>query len=571
MQASILGSWSGTLRGSGVSIRILVAFDQDEGMVRGTLVSPDQSTQRLPLSQIHLTSDALSFVVAGGRGAFSGEFSGARKDGLPGKIDGVWSQGRFRGELQLTRSALTLEQLMPGDCLANGKGGAERLAGTWHATLKGSAGTLPLALIVAPCDSEPTRLQARVVSQSQAASIPVTEAYVSRSGAVVLSLASIGARFEGELQNADMTGTWTQGASALPLRWKRAPRSRPQELAAREGATYDATEVRFASADGQTILAGTLSTPRSPAHGGLILVTGSGPQDRDESIAGHKPFLVLADHIARAGYTVLRYDDRGIGDSGGDFTSSTIEQHLADLRGAIRWLRQQTDVPIGVLGHSLGGNLAAQAAADGEAVAFLVLLATPSVPGRDLMLAQTEDVAASNPATAAAAPALRDLNQQLYDIATGEGSEGARRERIGALLSTAAQSADPPLEQYLPEAPDALIDRLLSPRFQFILRQQPAQVLAQLRIPVLAVYGGKDVQVREGLNRPAMEVALAKAPGLSAVRTLPGLNHLMQSAGSGHPSEYATLEETVSPTLLHEITRWLEAVTGPAATRRRAP
>ncbi len=382
--------------------------------------------------------------------------------------------------------------------------------------------------------------------------------------------------FAGTLAGDRIEGTFTQGGQALPFFLERAaadaPSARPQEPV--PPFPYQAEEVSFASGD--VVLAGTLTVP--PGDGpfpGVLFITGSGPQDRDETILGHKPFLVLADHLTRAGFATLRVDDRGVGGSSGDDGQASYDELLGDVIAGMETLAAHPRVDperVGLLGHSQGGFLAPAAAVTRGDVAFVVLLAGPAVDGLATLMAQNrlivaQTMRAQDPTVsdavveAAVADQVAFLEALAPLLAAGD-VEGARaliRDRIEAELARLPE-ADRPDAATTEEIVAAQQAGVTSPAFRAFLAFDPQPYLERLTVPTLAVFGGRDLQVPADQSAGPMREALAAAgnPDFSVV-TFPGLNHLMQPAVTGGLDEYGTITTTIEPILLETISDWLVA------------
>jgi alpha-beta hydrolase superfamily lysophospholipase len=382
---------------------------------------------------------------------------------------------------------------------------------------------------------------------------------------VRVRLDSAGLEFAGRLSEdgQSLVGAIEQSGGTLPLALERQAGPldyrRPQDPV--PPLPYETRDVTFASEAPGVTLAGTLSWPEGPGpFATVVLITGSGAQNRNEELLNHRPFLVLSDALARANVAVLRYDDRGVGESTGDFASATTLDFADDARGAIRYLRSQTTFPVasvGLVGHSEGG-LIAPLVADGNAdVSFLVLLAGPSVDGATIILSQGRAIGAADGATPA------DL----------DASEAQQRAAFTCLEDPAAALAgvDACLRQALagltePEL-NPLLAQLESPWMRWFLTYDPAPVLRRTSVPVLALNGSLDLQVLASVNVPVMEAAFQEAGNERAsVFELPGLNHLFQHAVTGSPSEYGPITETMAPEVLTQIAGWIGSLpTGTAS------
>jgi fermentation-respiration switch protein FrsA (DUF1100 family) len=388
-----------------------------------------------------------------------------------------------------------------------------------------------------------------------------------------LELSSIGGSYQGTLDDAGnaFAGTWKQGAATLPLRFERTNDAssfipkRPQEP--KPPFPYDVEDVTFANGDVK--LAGTLTIPRSAGpHPAVLLITGSGPQDRDEAILGHKPFLVLADHLTRNGIEVLRVDDRGVGKSTGSFATATTEYFATDALAAVTFLKSRSEVDakrIGLIGHSEGGLTAPLVATRSSDVAFIVLMAGVGVPMEDLLREQTRLILKVSGAPAS----YIDLNDQtllkMCVIAKSNSDPKTTEEQLretGRWMLGEMTDSDKKTMGASESMFDATVTMLNTPWMRFLLSYDPAATLRRVKVPVLALNGSLDLQVPPKQNLPAIKKALADGGNKDATVTeLPGLNHLFQTATTGAPYEYATIEETMSPVALKTISDWIAART----------
>jgi len=372
----------------------------------------------------------------------------------------------------------------------------------------------------------------------------------------------------------ELRGTWSQSGLNLPCDWKPVTAfteaRRPQQP--KPPFPYDAREVRVLNPLTQKHLAGTLTFPRTKPLGGpipaVILVSGSGPQDRNSTFFDHQPFLVLADHLTRANIAVLRYDDRGVGQSEGSHASATTEDLGTDAAAMLRWLRQQPGIDprrVGVIGHSEGGLIGPIVAAKHpEEVGFLILLAGPGLPGAEILLDQN----LQRFTTAEDQAAARILFGKLFEILRGTERRSVRRRLALEYLQQQATLSPPNVRQTLQlddeTQREALVAGLLSPWMEGFLRSDPAPILKQVRCPVLAVNGDKDVQVRAEANLRGIEQALAARPNgppatVEVIRR-PGLNHLFQPATTGEVSEYNQIETTFDAETLQILSRWIQSL-----------
>lgn len=438
------------------------------------------------------------------------------------------------------------------------------LVGGWGGALEVQALRLRLTLTVA--DSAGA-LTARWVSVDQGGSAFPAAVAVNGDSAT-FTAATIGARYRAVLVGRDtLRGEWTQGAGTLPLVLVRgADRQmvvrRPQHP--QPPFPYRAEEVTVPSVPGVT-LAGTLTLPQGDGpHPAVLLVSGSGPQDRDETLLGHKPFLVLADYLTRRGIAVLRVDDRGTGASTGRFMGATSDDFARDAEAAVRWLRARPEVAddrVGIVGHSEGGLIGPLVASRTPEVAFLVLLAGPGIPSSELLVMQGALISRAGGDTEREIERTGALQRQMFSAIRSIADSAALRDTLQA-IARRYQASLTPEERASPDASDATfaaaIGTLISPWYRWFLRYDPAAALRATRVPVLALNGALDLQVSADENLAAIERELRAGGNRDVtVEKLPGLNHLFQTARTGAPSEYAEIEETFSPAVLQRIADWI--------------
>ncbi len=331
---------------------------------------------------------------------------------------------------------------------------------------------------------------------------------------------------------------------------------------------YTVELVKFANAAAPDVtLAGTLTIPEGLApHPVVVLITGSGAQDRDETIVGHKPFAVLADHLTRRGVAVLRYDDRGFGESTGNASTATTQDFATDAWAAVEFLRTRPEIDpkrIGLIGHSEGGVVGpAVAAAHAKDIAFVVMLAGTGVSGQLIIRHQLGLIMKASGADEATIARERGFAERMH-AAVLASAPGSARAALEPILKEWYEGLGPAEKQGVGEFEQALDDRatpLDTAWMRYFLTYDPAPTLAKLKMPVLAVNGELDLQVDPEQNLPAIEKALKKNKRLTVVR-LPGLNHLFQPATTGSPNEYGSIETTFDPAALDRISTWVRQQT----------
>lgn len=341
---------------------------------------------------------------------------------------------------------------------------------------------------------------------------------------------------------------------------------RPQEDAINAGALpYVQRDVRFDNFAAHNQLAGTLSVPGGQGpFPAVVLISGTGHNTRDEDVWGHKVFLVLADALSRKGFAVLRYDKRGVGSSSGDYDSATTSDFTSDAAAAVAWLKTQPQIDgsrIGVLGHSEGGIIAPAVAAADKSVAFVVMIAGPCIRGDRLFVLQSAMTAKAYGAPDDYIAKRKVFDQELYSAIVSAPSESAALDRAKALVAqgVAGKIVDANEAQTL--AKDDT-----TPWERYFLSYDPAPTLAKLMVPILVLNGSLDVQVPARENLAAALEALKNNPN-AMVMELRKMNHLLQDAKTGAPSEYNDIEETISPTALKIITDWLSMRTSPLGSQ----
>jgi len=439
---------------------------------------------------------------------------------------------------------------------------------------------MPLEFVVVFRAGDDGTLRATIDIPAQGAkALPLSAVELSATR-IRFSLAGAGAEFE--LTRADgaeqAQGELRQRGATIPVRMERTTEegstavgpARPQMP--KPPFPYTQREVTYENTEDHVKLAGTLTIPPGPGpHPAVVLITGSGAQDRDETIFGHKPFLVWADHLSRHGIAVLRSDDRGVGGSTGDVADATSEAFARDALAAVALLKQQPEIDarrIGLVGHSEGGIIAPMAAAQSSDVAEIVLLAGSGLPGDELLGLQMRAIlrARGGPAedidrqVAAQQAMLRVVRQGGSD----EELQTALRELIRIQL-TQSNDGKAPEEDAVNSTVAKALPGLRSAWMRSFVRCDPREALRKVKCPVLALGGSLDLQVPPQENLPQIEAALhAGGNERVTVREMPGLNHLLQEAKTGLVLEYATIAQTISPAALDTVTDWLRAQFKPA-------
>ncbi len=445
------------------------------------------------------------------------------------------------------------------------------IKGDWLGVLKVAG--MELRLVIKIKTTDQGGLTATMDSPDQGATdIPIDKVTFSgdtlRFEAAAMMMSYVGLI---DSSRAIVVGNFTQGGQELPLTLERtdqAPETtRPQEP--KPPFPYDEEEVRYESSDSGVSLAGTLTLPPSeepvPA---VLLITGSGPQDRNETIMGHKPFLVLADYLTRQGIAVLRVDDRGVFESTGDLSAVTTEDFADDALAGVRYLKTRPEIDtakIGLVGHSEGGIIAPMLAAQNVGVAFIVMMAGPGLPGEEILLSQAELILRAEGAEENKIAQQRSMQEKMFRLIKENTSGAELEKKLREVLNEAVQDLSEEekealnlTEEAMEEAMDVQVKAVSSPWFRFFLTYDPGPTLREVRCPVLAVIGEKDLQVPPKENLRAIEEALTAGGNQQfTVRAMPSLNHLFQIAETGSVSEYGTIEETLSPDFLKLVGDWI--------------
>ncbi len=388
---------------------------------------------------------------------------------------------------------------------------------------------------------------------------------------VKVEVSSIGGGFEGKLnaEGSEMTGQWKQGPAALDLvmkRVKEAPKVvRPQEP--KKPYPYIDEEVTYQNVQDNFKLAGTLTMPKiGQPFPAVVLITGSGQQNRDEAIFGHRPFLILADYLTRQGIAVLRVDDRGVGGSGGDASQATTEDFARDVLAGVAYLKTRKEIDpkrIGLIGHSEGGNIAPIAATQSSDVAFIVLMAGTGVKGDAILEAQIATVLKMQGADQAAIDAAIQSQRRVVDVIAHETDPNVAKDKVRKIIEEALASLGEKQKQMLKNSDEVVntqVGMATSKWLRYFVTQDPKDTLRKVKCPVLAINGALDKQVPPQMNLPAIEQALREGGSTHfTVKELPGLNHLFQTAQTGTMDEYAKIEETMSPLALETIATWVAA------------
>ena len=445
---------------------------------------------------------------------------------------------------------------------------AQSVTGRWVGKLQVPGGQLTLVLRIQ--ESESGKLSAFLDSPDQGAYDIPCDSVVYSAPHLKVIMGAIGGQYEATLEDNSLRGQFIQGGASSPLVLTPSAEEdrsalHPQEP--KKPYPYLAEEVRFVNpTDGDT-LAGTLTMPTTPGpHRAVVMITGSGPQSRDEPVMNHRPFLVWADALTRLGIAVLRYDDRGVGASTGNFNEARTADLARDVEAAVDYLRSRKEIDnqrIGLIGHSEGGMIAPIVAVSRpKDVSFIVLLAAPGLRGDSILVMQNEIISRRSHTPDSIREATAQLNRSLFALLVPPTTdEEALRQSLAEVLRGAF--FDGPLAPPMPHEQVELainqeMEMLTAPWMRDFLRYDPAPMLSRVQCPVLAVQGSEDVQVPAAANLPIVEKALTLHGNKEVtVKEFPGLNHMLQHCQTCLPDEYGEIRETVSPEVLQFVGEWI--------------
>lgn len=454
-----------------------------------------------------------------------------------------------------------------------GIGVAADLSGSWSGNLEMPGAELMLVFNIT---SEADGAWAGTLDVPAQGAIGIPIGAIGLEGdQVVFDVELISGVFQGELgsDGESIVGIWEQGGMQIPITLERsiaefAGPNRPQEP--QPPYPYSEIEVVYPNPEADIELAGTLTLPQGTGPFPVVLlISGSGPQDRNEELYGHKPFLVLADHLTRRGIAVLRVDDRGVAQSTGDFDAATTVDFTSDALAGVEYLKSRPEIDkerIGLIGHSEGGLIAPLAATASSDVAFIVLMAGPALNGEEIAYLQSDLLLRASGAPEELIAEQAIMQRELFSVAkVTEDPEEAAEKMLAIMLAPYAELSPEEFAALgdLENAMLAQINLFLSPWFQFFMTYDPLPTLRKVECPVLAINGSKDLQVPAEQNLTLIEAALQAGGNQNfTVIELPELNHLFQTAGTGGTDEYYLIEETIAPIALDTMADWLVEITG---------
>lgn len=442
---------------------------------------------------------------------------------------------------------------------------AQNFSGDWFGTLKLPGTKLEVVFHITNTDGN---WSATMDSPMQNAfGIPLDQVLVNENK-ISLSFTQMNFNYSGELQKDEtIVGHFRQGNLNLDLvmsRTKEAPYKRPQEPKA--PFDYIEREVSIVNSADNVTLSGTLTLPKTGKNFPVaILISGSGPQNRDEEILGHKPFLVIADYLTKKGIAVLRYDDRGVGKSTGDFATATSQDFAKDTEAIVNFIKSVPELnhkKISLIGHSEGGMIAQIVASRNKNIHNIVFLAAPGINGDEILMTQTKLHSELQGFPDNEVAEMSKTNRKIYDIFLKSKNFEEVKQNLKPIyteLITAQAPVSNIPETEIPNAVENEINQIATPWLHYFINYKPADYIAKIKCPILILNGEKDFQVEPISNTKGIENALKNA-GNKNFKTIifPKLNHLFQTSVTGDASEYETIEETISLQVLNEISNWLK-------------
>lgn len=555
--ASLEGQWSGSLQAGDAVLHLILHVSKfEDGALKATIDSLDQGVYGIEVSSLGQNNSTLSFKVSSVGASYEGKLSADHRS-----VAGEWTQGAVSLPLIFHRQVAGAGAKKPSDAIASSEG-------VWQGALEGNGMRLRLQLHVSHDDQK--RLVAALDSPDQGVSgLPAIK--VSQKEATFhFEIPIVSGIYDGTLNptRTEIVGSWTQGRVEQKLVFRRSDQLlelvRPQNPV--KPLPYTESETTFPNDSAKISLAGTLTLP--PGSGpfpAAILIGDSGPQDRDESLAGHRPFLVLADHLARKGIAVLRFDKRGNGKSTGDYAKATTEDLAGDAETALAYLQTRKDIDprkIGFIGHSEGAIIASMVAAHSQSVAWIVLLAGPGLNGEDVLLLQSEGILKTAGVNDGEIARTLAFNKKTCALVREEKDPVALEAKLNDLVQSTSRGSSLPLA-----AVQSQLRVMTSPWFRFYLDYDPVPALQKTMCPVLALGGEKDLQVPSKPNLAKIEKALRDGGNKDFQTTeLLDLNHLFQHCPTGSPTEYGGIEETMAPEAMNAVSEWVLKHTAPAET-----
>lgn len=561
------GVWSGVLTlPTRASLEFSIEIgERPNGELWGTITIPSQGTVNQPLDEVSIGDREIRFTWGAVNAVFSGRL-GANGTSIIGTLEQAGSNYPFRLDREAPR------QKFEGEIV--------REEQRWRGVAKLPGLDLEFMVTFKPSPAEQGWSAEIDIPLQNIAGMPLKSVRFDEEIHFTIQLDTAAAPppavFALERTGAESAeGTFTQAGSTFVVTLSRITDPNetvelPRPQTPKPPFPYSEREVTYTSPVDGVTLAGTLTIPEGDGpHPAVLMLTGSGPQDRDETIMGHKPFWVIADHLSRRGIAVLRVDDRGVGGSGGDTMQTTAATNVQDAIAGVEFLKRQPEVngaKVGLIGHSEGAWIAPIAASKSDEIAYIVLLAAPGVSGKELVLMQRDAVRA----TVGVPPDVRQKEREAHEALLNAIERGAPEADIADALRELARlergdAAD--AEEYANRITEQQLPMMTSAWFRDVLSLDSRPALRTLEIPALVITGELDLQVPVDENMREIRGAFDTAGNTKAkLVSMPGLNHLLQRARQGLPGEYLMIQQTISPDVLTLMTEWIQQRTGVASS-----
>jgi pimeloyl-ACP methyl ester carboxylesterase len=546
--AFLEGEWAGVLQVGDTQLHLVLhLFKDEQGKWHAKLDSLNQAVYGLEASDVTRAEDTLRFEIPSVGAKFQGKIEPDHRS-----IRGLWEQSG-------TGLPLKFEKRSPGAEARLAASAVSKAEGTWQGAIAISNMRMRLQMHVT--HGEKGELLASVDSLDQGIEgIPASQV-TETNGQLKFEMPAFQAEYAGTLSATknEISGVWTQNDTVSKLDFVRSEKPlqlrRPQTPV--KPYPYKEEAVSFRAADGSAKLAGTLTIPQGDGpFPAAVFVGGSGPTDRDESIAGHQPFLLLADLLTRKGIAVLRYDKRGIAQSTGDYARATMQDFSGDAGAALAYLKSRKEVDakrLGILGHSEGGILAAMVATRSSDVDWVVLLATPATTGERTLLRQSELIARTGGLPEEQIARSQQFDRDVYALVREEKSPAVLEKKLNDLIEKRGLTSAMP-----PAALQAQVRMMTTPWFRDFLSFDPGPLFEELKCAVLALNGDRDLQVDAEDSVPLLRKAYKDSGNKDfTVAEIEGVNHWFQKALSGSPALYGAIEETMAPEVQTAISGWI--------------
>ena len=554
----ITGDWQGVLSVQGIELPTILHVQKEGEGYSGTMDSPKQGAFGIKVDEIQFENNEFVIKVNQVAAVYKGTLDPS------GELDGTFSQMGNDLPLKMTRA---VAKAMPVEKSEQ----ADQIAGEWNGVLDVMGTQLRLVFHLS---NEEGVLSGTMDSPDQNVKGIPLDKVLFKDGQLLVKMDAMRIVYTGK-PNSDfskMVGKFKQMGQEFDLDMTREEveiekPKRPQEP--KEPFPYYQEEVKYDNTAAGNQLAGTLTLPsKEGQYPVVIMISGSGPQNRDEELLGHKPFLVIADYLTRNGIAVLRFDDRGVGGSSGDHSEATSEDFATDVLAGVEYLKTRKEIKpnqIGLVGHSEGGLIGPMVAAQSEDIAYLVMLAGPGLDGGEILLLQRRLILLAEGGEENEVGKELQIWNKLIQVLREETDSEKISKQLRELMEESWEQLSKEEKEEIGDKSifmDQMLNFMNSPWMRFFINYDPGTALQKVSCPVLAINGELDLQVPPKENLAAIEKALQKAENSKVtIKELPKLNHLFQKTETGAPSEYAKLEETFSPDALKLIADWILEMT----------